>query len=139
MSRNTARFLISSGVVVVAAVAVVTGFVMSPNNDSLNRGQTVYDEYCLRCHGAEGAGGDGLVTVQGRAVLKDDPQKLISTLLYGASGSVDRHGTAARASMPPIPYNDKDVAAVATFVLQRIAGRSIVIREEDVSRVRSRR
>ncbi len=132
MIRNTALFL---GLVAIAAVvwSVSGDAVPEPPN---GRGAAVYREYCFRCHGANGEGGEGRYPLQGRSLWSMDIDTVITTIAFGASGALRPNDQGVRQGMPPAPYNDADVAEVTSYVMRLIAKRSAIVTAEDVARVK---
>ena len=63
------------------AAPAVADIVYSPGDTNLSNGKTVYDQFCVACHGAEGLGGHG-----GGASLANvakDPKAIIATATAG--------------------------------------------------------
>ncbi len=119
-------------------VAVMSGCAGQGDADvPPDRGDEVYAEYCMRCHGEAGEGAqDGVPDIRGRALWKANTDTLLFILLFGmdtqySSDSVHR-------TMPPIPYGDEDVADVASYVSDLIGGNPRTFTAEDVQRVRDR-
>lgn len=132
MIRNTALFL---GLVAIAAV------VWSVSGDAVpelpnGRGAAVYREYCFRCHGTNGEGGEGRYPIREHLLVSMDVDTVISTIAFGASGALRPNDQGVRKGMPPAPYNDADVAEVTAYVMRSIAKRSVTITAEDVARVK---
>lgn len=132
MIRNTALFL---GLVVIAAV------VWSVSGDAVpepptSRGAAVYREYCFRCHGTDGEGGEGRFPLRNRSLWSMNVDTVITTIAFGASGALRPNDQGVRKGMPPAPYNDADVAEVTSYVMRSIAKRSVTVSAEDVARVK---
>ncbi len=130
MRRNTARFL-----VLLACAAVIPLFAGCTSRPA-SRGERIYAEYCQRCHGENGAGGEGLYTLVGRPIWLMPKDSLLRTLAYGASGSAtSAHDV--RMGMPPIPYTDEEIADVATYVFDAVGKRTVKVTVDDVRAVRA--
>ena len=98
-------------------------------------GSFVYQDYCQRCHGSNGGGVNGEAMIAGRAVWQKHPDTLLKTLIFGWAGSGQGHGNVIRA-MPPVPYNDDQIAAVAIYTMKNIGDRTVAVTADDVRRVR---
>lgn len=132
MIRNTALFL---GLVAIAAVlwSVSGDAVPEPPN---SRGAAVYREYCYRCHGMDGEGGDDRFPIRQKALWSMSVDTVIITIAFGASGALPPNGQGVRKGMPPAPYNDADIAEVTMYVMRVIGKRSVKITATDVARVK---
>lgn len=131
MKWNTALFLI---LVATTVVLATRDGVSEPRPE---RGREVYDQYCLRCHGSDGSGGKGPYDIRSRAIWKSSPRELIRVLAFGASGRTVYGEPGVRLGMPPAPYSDEDLAAVAMYAMQNIGGRTVKISAADVALVKS--
>lgn len=99
-------------------------------------GEFIYNDYCRTCHGEAGAGTDAQTVITGREVWNKHPDTLVTTLVFGWANSGQGAGNVLRA-MPPMPYNDVQIAAVAEHVMQTIGSRTVRVTEDDVRRVRA--
>lgn len=132
MIRNTALFL---GLVAMAVLLwSVSGDAVPENPNS--RGATVYREYCYRCHGMSGEGGEGRFPIQDKALWKLGVDTVISTIAFGARGEVRSNEHGVRKGMPPAPYNDADIAEVTMYAMRVIAKRPTTVTPADVARVK---
>jgi mono/diheme cytochrome c family protein len=131
MKWNTALFLALIATTVVLATRTVGG------EPRLERGREVFDQYCLRCHGSDGSGGKGPYNIRGREIWKSSPRELIRVLAFGASGRTEYGEPGVRLGMPPAPYSNEDLAAVAMYAMKNIGGRTVQISAEDVALVKS--
>ena len=132
MIRNTALFL---GLVAMAVL------LWSSSDDALpepsnSRGATVYQEYCYRCHGTNGEGGQGRFPIRDKALWTLGVDTVISTIIFGARGDVRSNEHGIRTGMPPAPYNDADIAELTMHVMRLIAKRPISVTPADVARVK---
>lgn len=100
------------------------------------RGSEIFASYCSRCHGSNGSGVDGRANLRKRThIWSPHPDSVLRVLIFGAAASDDYQG-ATRGAMPPMPYNDKDIAGTAMYLLNTFGGKMIDISEADVERVR---
>ncbi|MCX6140952.1 MAG: cytochrome c [Candidatus Kapabacteria bacterium] len=127
----------SAALLILAVAAIVITVVVSANGQSsTDRGREVYTQYCQRCHGADGAGGKGLYKIQGRQVWQQSSREIILVLAFGASGRTVYGEAGLRLGMPPAPYSDADLAAVAVYAMKTIGKRGVTVRTEDVVAVK---
>lgn len=104
---------------------------------SSKRGSEIFASYCSRCHGPDGNGVNGRADLRKRTTIWGaHPDKVLTVLIFGAAASDDHQGQ-IRGAMPPMPYNDADIASTATYLLHTFGGRLINISEADVERVRA--
>jgi mono/diheme cytochrome c family protein len=134
MIRNTALFL---GLAAMALLlwSVSGDAVPEPPN---SRGAAVYQEYCYRCHGMNGEGGEDRFPIRDKAVWTLGVDTVISTIAFGARGDVRANAHGVRKGMPPAPYNDADIAEVTMYVMRVIAKRPSTVTSADVARVKQR-
>lgn len=122
----------------IMACCLVLSACNSTNTDtpkSTDMGEFVYQDYCQDCHGDAGAGTDEQTVIAGRDVWNNHPDTLVKTLVFGWANSGQGAGNVLRA-MPPIPYTDEQIAAVAVHVMKTIGSRKVTVTEADVKRVR---
>ncbi len=129
MLRNTALFLVLGSII--AALTII-----SCGPQATSRGEQLYADYCFRCHGAQGAGGEGLYSLVGRPIWTMPKDSLVRTLAYGAGGSTMTETDGVRMGMPPAPYTDDEIAEVATYVYSAIGKRTVSVTVQDVQAVR---
>jgi mono/diheme cytochrome c family protein len=106
----------------------------------MTAGNAIYRDQCSACHGIEGKGVPGLFSsLSGSAMVRsDDSTTLIRMVLRGArSASTDAEPTAA--GMPSYSHllNDRQVAAVLSYVRNSWGGTASPVEAKDVARVRS--
>ena len=103
---------------------------------TLDRGEQVFAEYCVRCHGADGQGArPDVPNIAEREFWQNNSDTLLFILAFGMD--TDYSTDSIVRTMPPIPYNDADIAAVATYVSYHIGNNQQVFTAEDVQRVKS--
>lgn len=132
MIRNTALFL---GLVAIAIVLWSVSGDAGPEPPN-SRGAAVYREYCYRCHGMNGEGGDGRFPLRDKAIWAKGVDTVITTIAYGASGALRTNDQGVRKGMPPAPYNDADIAEVTMYAMRVIANRPTTVSAADVARVK---
>jgi mono/diheme cytochrome c family protein len=113
---------------------VVTAAVMS-------NGKKIYQQYCLTCHMADGAGVPNMnpPLVKTTRVL-GDKTKLIQVILKGLNTGEEIDGETYTNVMPPHNFlNDQQVADVLTFVRNSFGNKSTKISPAEVKTVRSKK
>jgi nitrite reductase (NO-forming) len=102
----------------------------------LQRGKQIYESYCKTCHQANGQGIPGVYPPVAKADFLQDKKKVIHALVFGLSGPIVVNGKKYNGVMPPAPYNDKDLAAVLTYVYNSFGNPGGVVTPEEVAAVR---
>lgn len=131
MKWNTALFL------ALTATTVILASCTGKQESVSKRAADVYEQYCLRCHGTDGSGGDSPYDIRKREIWRKPPQELLRVLAFGASGRTVYGEPGVRLGMPPAPYSDEDLAAVAMYAMREIGGRDVTVTAADVALVRS--
>ena len=105
---------------------------------ALLKGKSVYTQYCLSCHQADGGGVDGLNPPLGKTdyVLGDKP-RLIKVLLNGLLG-VDINGEEYHNVMPAQDQlSDQQMADVLTYVRNNFGNKASAVTAAEVKAVRA--
>lgn len=127
MKHSSAQLLLLGTLVVSASIA------LARTNDSTQiKGATLFRNYCLRCHGANGA---GTVNIVQNPIWSKEPSALVRIIAFGARGPSSKANGYHRA-MPPAPYNDEEIALVTMYAMQQIGHRDVVITPEEVRKTR---
>lgn len=94
---------------------------LSQNNDlqkSIERGQLIYDEFCIQCHGADGKGQKKIFPpLDGADWLTDKRTESIHAVKYGQSGEIVVNGVTYNNVMPPMGLTNKEVTDVMNYVM----------------------
>lgn len=101
-------------------------------------GETVYNQYCLACHQANGQGVPGAFPplVETEWVLGDET-RLITIVLNGLQGEITVNGETYNNVMAPHSFlTDDEVAGVLTYVRQSFGNDADPISVEAVAEVR---
>ncbi len=82
------------------------------------RGDALYAAVCLACHQASGRGAPGLAPPLRRSehVLAQDPRRLAAILLHGLDGPLVVRNQQWSGDMPALAGDDRDLAAVLTYI-----------------------
>jgi len=81
-------------------------------------GQTVYQQNCSSCHGADGNGTPGsFPPLANNPVVTGDKSKVLHIVIGGLTGQVSVNGTNYNGQMPSWKQlSDEDIASVVTFI-----------------------
>lgn len=104
---------------------------------SADRGKQIFEQTCLACHQADGAGVPHLAPplVKGTFV-NGDKAKLIGIVLHGLE-NVEINGEYYSNPMPSFDYlSDQDIADVLTYVRSNFSNSASAITTEEVTSVR---
>ena len=98
----------------VTAVAPLT----DEQSELFARGDMLYAAVCVACHQASGRGAPGLAPPLRRSehVLAQDPRRLAAILLHGLDGPITVRGQQWTGDMPALAGDDRDLAAVLTYI-----------------------
>lgn len=121
--------------ILVLLVATATATENQQRSVQVQRGRTIFQQYCSTCHGMDGKGANGTRGIADSKVIVGPVPTLLSILVYGKSGNAERTN-GIKPAMPPIPYSPADMASVATYVLQEFGKRTEQINEADVLKVK---
>ena len=125
---------------ILVSILLITGLASCTMEEShdvvMDRGEEVYGEYCVRCHGSDGQGArPDVPNIAGREFWNGDLDTVLFILAFGMD--TDYSTDSIVRTMPPIPYNDHDIAAVASYVAETIGGRDETFTADDVARVKA--
>jgi len=102
-------------------------------------GAKLYETHCVQCHGAQGEGVNGAYPplAHNRAVTLADTSNLVQMLLFGGYAPATA-GNPRPFGMPPfvLKLNDKDTAAVLTYIRNAWGNRAPQVTELNVNRAR---
>ena len=114
-----------------------------PGKLSMERGAKIYQQYCAECHGDKGQG-DGTnafpALAGNRAVTMHSPTNVVRMVLQGGYMPATQ-GNPRPQGMPPFLHvlDDKEIAAVVTFIRNAWDNQGSALDQADVYRVRERR
>lgn len=107
--------------------------------ENMARGDALYRQHCLSCHGAQGQGQGSLypALAGNRMVLMAQPVNLVRAIAQGGFGPATP-GRPRPFGMPPFAQqlSDADIALLATYVRQRWGDPASAVAPQDVSRYR---
>lgn len=110
-----------------------------------NMGKQIYGKegYCITCHQADGNGlsASGFPPLIGSKWVLGNEERMIKIVLKGLMGPIEVNGRAYAGQVPMTPYggllNDKEVAAVLTYVRNSFGNQAAPIKPEKVKQVRT--
>ena len=144
-AHKTSVAHLSGKAVVKEKVAVVASVLKGKDLEMFNLGREIYNKegYCGTCHQPDGKGlpASGFPPLAGTNWVKGSEERLIKIVLNGLMGEIEVNGKKFPGQVPMTPYsgllNDKEVAAVATYVRNSFGNQASPIQEEKVKQVRA--
>lgn len=108
-------------------------------------GKEIYGKegYCVTCHQADGKGlsASGFPPLTGNKWVQGSEERLIKIVLKGLMGPLEINGVKYAGQVPMTPYggllNDKEVAAVLTYVRNSFGNKAPAISPDKVKQVRA--
>jgi mono/diheme cytochrome c family protein len=108
-------------------------------------GRTIFakEGYCITCHQADGKGlpASGFPPLAGATWVTGNEDRLIKIVLKGLMGEIDVNGKKYPGQVPMTPYggllNDKEIAAVLTYVRNSFGNQAPAISPEKVKAIRA--
>lgn len=106
---------------------------------SVERGQKVYETYCLGCHQADGSGVPRLNPPLAKvAYVTGDKKKLITVVLAGLDTEIEINGELYNNVMAPHDFlKDQEIADVLTYIRNSFGNKAVAITPADVKNVRA--
>ena len=106
---------------------------------ALEKGKTIYSQYCLACHQADGNGVAGAFPPLTQTEwVAGDKATLIPVILNGMQGEITVKGEVYNNAMPAHGFlSDEEIGAVLTYVRQSFGNDYSEITAEDVAEVRA--
>jgi len=110
----------------------------------ISQGERKYNQNCAACHQASGVGVAGVFPplVDSRWVT-GDPERTINIVLYGLQGEIEVKGETYNGVMTPFGNhpsfrNDRDIAAVVSYIRNAWGNSASYVTAEEVTAVRNR-
>jgi uncharacterized protein len=128
----------ASGVVVAAPKVVEKKF--KPDPEVLKRGQALFSQTCIACHGPDGKGVPGAFPpLDGSDWLVEDPSVPVKVVLSGLQGNITVAGQPFNSMMAPLGamLNDQQLADVLTYVRQSWSNDLPAVTADQVAKIRS--
>lgn len=119
--------------------SVVTTRPLTSDEQTLfNEGQLIYFSTCMSCHQSNGQGqGNTNPPLAGSDWVLGSPETLIKIMLNGLEGPIEVNGEKFNSPMPGAPMaNDREIAALLTYIRRSWGNEARPVEPEDVRRVR---
>ncbi len=85
---------------------------------SIERGETIYNDFCVQCHMADGKGiKQTFPPLSGSNWLTDKREESIRAVKFGQSGEILVNGEPYNSVMIPMGLSDEEVADVLNYVM----------------------
>ena len=105
--------------------------------DSYNRGQMLYDDFCVRCHLPDGAGEVGLIPPLASADFLQDIEATVHSIKYGLHGPITVNGVRYNNTMAPMGLENNEIADITNYILNSWGNTTdVVITEEYVKGIK---
>jgi mono/diheme cytochrome c family protein/glucose/arabinose dehydrogenase len=118
-------------------------YLTSAEKEAFKAGHEVYfrDGHCATCHQKDGKGLDpAFPPLHDSIFVHGSPERLIKLTLHGVMGPFELHGKKYDGQVPMTPFggiiNDKEMAAVLTYVRNTYGNKASAITPEQVAKVR---
>lgn len=86
-------------------------------DEKLVHGERIYQQSCVACHQATGAGIPNVFPpLAGADYLNEDLQRAIEIVKHGMSGEIIVNGEVYNSVMPPQNLSDREIASVLTYI-----------------------
>ena len=85
--------------------------------DSYNRGQMLYDDFCVRCHLPDGSGEAGLIPPLASADFLQDIKATVHSIKYGLYGPITVNGVRYNNTMSPMGLENNEIADITNYIL----------------------
>ena len=85
--------------------------------DSYERGQMIYADFCVRCHLPDGTGESGVIPPLAKADFLQDVKATIHSIKYGIYGPITVNGVKYNGSMAPMGLENDEIADVTNYIL----------------------
>ncbi|MGS2726281.1 c-type cytochrome [Psychroserpens sp. BH13MA-6] len=114
-----------------------TQFQNSALERSMMRGEKIYKNFCMSCHGSNGKGmSKAFPPLANSDYLMNKQKASIRAIKYGQSGEITVNGKIYNSVMSPLGLKDKEVADVMNYINNSWGNSNDrLITEEEVSRI----
>jgi len=123
----------------VTAIALFAGLTLAGGVQAAD-GKAVFDQTCLACHGAAGAGVPGVFPplTNSDFFKKAKPQELARIVTHGLTGEVKVNGQSYNNIMPPqTTLSDEEIAAALNYVSTEFNKGKAVVTPDVVRKARA--
>ena len=107
------------------------------SDDPLTFGKNIFNTTCIACHQANGEGIPNVFPPLTKSdFLNKDKKGAIETVINGKSGEITVNGKKYNGIMPPQTLNEKQIAAVLTYVYSQWGNSGKTVNEEEVHKIK---
>jgi len=92
--------------------------------DSYERGQMIYVDFCLRCHLSDGTGESGVIPPLAKADFLQDVKATVHSIKYGIHGPIIVNGVKYNGSMAPMGLENDEIADITNYILNSWGNKS---------------
>ena len=86
--------------------------------ESIENGSIIYQDFCIRCHGVDGNGNEGLIPpLKSSDYLLNNIHLSIAGLKYGLKGEITVNGSIYNGYMANQNLQDQEIADVMNYIL----------------------
>jgi len=111
----------------------------STPQQSVERGKSIYQLYCLACHQADGGGVGTLNPPLVKEWVTGDKSRLVRLLLKGSVGKVTVDGDTFSNTMPAqLSFTDQQIADVLSYIRNNFGFKASPITAAEVKAVRAK-
>ncbi|OGU46985.1 MAG: nitrite reductase, copper-containing [Ignavibacteria bacterium GWB2_36_8] len=108
--------------------------------DPIELGKSIYTTTCFACHQLNGEGMPGVFPPLAKSdFLNKNKEVAISAIINGLTGEVTVNGKTYNGIMPPQNLNNKQVAAVLTYVYNQWGNSGKKVSEDEVAEIREKK
>jgi len=115
----------------------LTVFQNSELQKSIARGASVYDEFCVQCHKADGKGAKGSYPpLAGSDYLREKRHESIKGVKFGQKGEIVVNGVKYNSIMAPMGLTNQEVADVMNYIMNTWGNKSDkIVTVEEVGKI----
>lgn len=105
-------------IAIIASLLLLSILVSTELQESIERGQPLYKQFCATCHMQDGTGMEGVYPPLANAdYLMADKKRAIIQILYGVSGPMEVNGHVYDDNMTPFEdLDDQDIADIMNYI-----------------------
>jgi mono/diheme cytochrome c family protein len=139
---SLAVFACSGGGEKAADTSATTPAATPATTATASAGETIYQQRCVTCHQANGAGIPGTFPPLAESEYANaaDPGVPARIVIHGVSGPITVHGTTYNSLMPPygvgVVMTDEEIAQLLTYVRSSFGNSASAVTAADVAKAR---
>ena len=94
-----------------------SSFAQQNSENSYERGQLIFTDFCVRCHLPDGTGEYGLIPPLANADFLQNIQATVHSIKYGIHGPITVNGVQYNNTMTPMGLENDEIADVTNYIL----------------------